>query len=105
MPINGDILLLWETQRSRISPVDISGTDELSCSLDNTLGVGAEQFPGVTVEGVGVVVPGVINERSQASKKVMTQHLDGTKGLEKGSELGSVAAEVEDAKAIRRKGK
>ena len=94
----------WDTQRGRISTVDVSGTDRLTCSL----GVGDEQYPGVTVEGEGVVVPKtvyVINEQFQASMKLMTQHLDGTRVLEEGSELGSVAAEVEDAKAIRRKGK
>ena len=37
------------------------------------------------------------NERSQASKKVMMQPLDGTRDLEEGSELGSITAEVDEA--------
>ena len=90
----------WDTQRGRISPVDVSGTDILTCSLDNTSGVGDERYPGVTVEGEGEVVPEtdyMRNERSQASKKVMMQLLYGTRDLEEGSELGSITAEVGEA--------
>ena len=84
----------WDTQRGRISPVDVSGTDILTCLLDNTLGVGANQIPGVTVEGMGVVVPGAENaiyEQPQATDKVMTQQLDGTSGSMTGPELGPIA--------------
>ena len=37
------------------------------------------------------------HERSQASKKVMMQLLDGTRDMEEGSELGSITAEVDEA--------
>ena len=81
-----------ETNRARITSVDTSET----YSLDNTLGVGDVLYPGVTMEGEGVV-PGIdlmIHERSQATNRMM-QILDDTRILENGLEQGSLTAGVD----------
>ena len=83
-----------DTSRARITSVDTSENE--TYSLDNTLGVGDVLYPGVTMEGEGVV-PGIdlmIHERSQATNRMM-QLLDGTRILENGFEQGSLTAGVD----------
>ena len=72
-----------ETQeRRKMSPVVFSKTEVQPCRLFNTLRVGDDPIPGVTVEGVGVMVPGAkynnICEQPQDSRIMMTQQLDGS---------------------------
>ena len=71
--------------------------------------VGDDPIPGVTVEGVGVMVPGAeynnIYEQPQDSRNIMTQQLDGTSGSERGRELGPIAEVGEGQGYYDEKGK
>ena len=70
--------------------------------------MGDDPIRGVTVEGVGMVVPGaenVIHERSQATENVMTQQMDGTSGLQTEPELGSIADVGDSKDSFDEKGK
>jgi hypothetical protein len=78
------------TTRAKISPIDIP--DNNTNLLNNILGVEDDQYPGVTVEGEGVVPnSNAITERSQAK----TQYLDGTRTIRHRFGPGSHATKVD----------
>ena len=86
----------WESLYKRDLDLLVISTPDLQpCRLYNTLGVGEDLIPGVTVEGVGVMVPGaeynIIYEQPQDSNNIMTKQLEGTSGSVTGLELGPIA--------------
>ena len=99
-----------ETQdRIKMSPVVSSETEVQPCGLSNYLRVGDETIPGVTIEGVGVMVPGTkcnnIYEQPQDSRILMTQQMNGTSGSVAGTELGLIAEVGEGQGKDNREGK
>ena len=78
-----------------MSPEVSSETEVQLGILSNYLRVGDETIPGVTTEGVGVMVPRInsnnIYEQPQDPRILMTQYVDGTSGSTTGTELGLIA--------------
>ena len=93
-----------EATRAKISSVDISEDDNLQVNiLNNILGEGDEQVPGVIFEGVrGELVPdsNAIYERSQATN-ILKQYLDGTETFRNRLVPGSPTAEVNSDELLR----
>ena len=92
-----------------MSAVVFSTTEVQPCRLFNNLRVGDDPIPGVTVEGVGMMVPGAkcnnICEQPQDSRIMMTQQLNGTSGSVARPELGLIAEVGEGQGYDDRKGK